>query len=446
MRRLEARWQGIVLALILLQAACPPSESGKDVSQEDTADVSSRVFLMGAEAAVYQIGGGERWRLTDEFLSVEVPLDEATEADAEGQGAPESLAELVLLPVHRYGIPWAEFSAADATPQNLPGAWVAKMQSLRDMVQASGRQLLLGLSPVNDRFDNLTAQASDDVDGSLRLTENWLNTYCPNTAAGGNPNKWPSAYARYVEWMVNLFTPEFVLLSRRINLFEENCGEASPGAYEAMVGFSTAADTALKLAGQAAITVVSVDVEDLYGYPRTPGRCPSLTPAECLAERHELLAPIVADRLGLASFPAAALGALETLPADWLARVAERSPSLPVVVSGAGLPAERLEKKSGVCVPLLETSEALQRAFLDQVLSEATTRGMDFVVWSSPLDFYDATAVGACQCAGEASLCQHLSQLGESADAVRPWLMQGLFDVTGMPREAGGLWRQVLSE
>jgi hypothetical protein len=171
-----------------------------------------------------------------------------------------------------------------------------------------------------------------------------------------------------------------------------------------------------------------------------------MTPKECFEERKSLLGPIVADRLGLATFPATALGSLQDLPSDWVSHIADAQASLPVVITGAGLPSTRLEKAAGVCIPLVETDTTLQRTFLDQLLDDAADRDMELVVWTSLRDFYSAETVGACSCAGEKTLCDHLAQLGESADTLRPQLIQGLFDVEGTEREAGVLWRDLLQQ
>jgi hypothetical protein len=117
-----------------------------------------------------------------------------------------------------------------------------------------------------------------------------------------------------------------------------------------------------------------------------------------------------------------------------------------VVITGAGLPSTRLEKAAGVCIPLVETDETLQRSFLDQLLDDAADRDMELVVWTSSRDFYLAESVGACSCSGDKTLCDHLDQLGELADTIRPQLVQGLFDVEGTEREAGILWRDVLQQ
>jgi hypothetical protein len=427
----------------LLFLGCPGPEGGQDSVSGDAADaVSQRSYLLGGEAVRYEMSGGERWVFDPSPLQIDGQEGEQGDEDA----LPIWLAEVVVLPAHLYGVPWSEFGGTEDVPSNLPGSWVASLQAMKSSSAGWDRKTVLALMPTNSRYDNLAPRAKDDGSGQLQLEDNWLNEYCPNTSAGGNPSKWPSAYARYVKWMVALFEPDYVLLSRRINLYEENCGEVSPGSYESMVSYSTAANEALKAANIGVTTVVSVDVEDLYGYPRTPGRCPSLSAKECFETRRVLMAPLVADRIGLASYPAVAMSALKDLPDDWLKVVLEAMGDTPAVFTGLGLPAVTLEQDSGVCVPLIETDESTQREFLEQALVAAEQRNMEIVVWTSGVDYLPVEPIAGCNCSEPKDVCTHLGFLGASADAVRPHLIRGLFDASQNARQAGDVWQSLLEQ
>ena len=437
------------LALLgVVLSGCPSEPTSDDTGPALDADPpSSRTYALGIEPLGYAMQGTQRWVFDDTaWLSPDVTLEANTRDNEDTSSNPLALAEILVVPAYLEGIPWAEFGGADDSPQNLPGAWLARMQGLRDAVMDSGLRLVLALSPMNMRYDNLAAKVVTDGSGGDTLQDNWLNEYCPNTSAGGNPDKWPVAYARYVSWMVELFSPEFVSLGHRVNLFEENCGQVSPGSYESMVGFATTAHQRIKERHPEVLTIVGVDIEDLYGYPRTPGRCVSLSPKECFEERRQLIGPIVADRVGLASYPALAVASLKELPGDWLSYIYDALGGQSAVITGLGMPGRSVEEKSGVCVPFIESDEGLQRDLLDQAVAIAGQESMDFIVWSFATDLFDADAIGSCSCSGPKDLCDHLDQLGASADSVRPTLIQGLYDKGGARRQAGELWHTLLEQ
>jgi len=435
-----------LIAIVL--SGCPSEPTSQDAGPAlDAEPPSSRTYALGIEPLGYAIQGVHRWVFDDAArLSTDTATDADTIDDGDTSDSPLALAEILVVPAYLEGIPWAEFGGADDSLQSLPGAWLARMQALRDAVFDSGLRLVLALSPMNMRYDNLAAKVVADGSGGDTLQDNWLNEYCPNTSAGGNPDKWPVAYARYVNWMVELFSPEFVSLGHRVNLFEENCGQVSPGSYESMIGFSTAAHQRIKEAHPDVLTIVGVDIEDLYGYPKKPGRCTSLSPKECFEERRQLIAPIVADRVGLASYPAVAVASLKELPGDWLSHIYDALDGEPAVITGLGMPGRSVEEKSGVCVPFIESDEGLQRDLLDQAVALAGQASMEFVVWSFARDLFDADAIGSCACSGPKDLCDHLDQLGASADEVRPTFIQGLYDKGGTRRQAGDLWHTLLEQ
>jgi len=153
---------------------------------------------------------------------------------------------------------------------------------------------------------------------------------------------------------------------------------------------------------------------------------------------------ITADYLGLESYPAFALEDLASLPNDWLDGVAALRPDLGVAIIGTSLPAQSMATKRAVCSPLLDSSEALQTQWLDQVISTAKSHGMPFAIWRSVRDLFDADVVSGCPCAGDATLCQHLDGLGAAKDDVRRYLAAGLVEVDGTERAAVSVWRQAL--
>ena len=355
---------------------------------------------------------------------------------------PVDLAEVLVIPLDLYGIPWSSFSGPDNQPTDLPGPWVSAVNALKALAAERGLPIVLALTPLAPTWDTLAPEAREQS-GTLILNATWRPN-CYNPATDGNPTKWRDAYAGYVVWAVKQFSPRWVVLGQRMNRYEENCGLAP---YTALLDYPAEADRRLKALEDFTppTTIVGVDVEDLYGYPQKPGRCVSVTPAACLAQRAALLEPITADLLGLDSYPAFALEDLAALPSDWLGAVAALRPDLPAAVIGTSLPAVSLSRRTNVCTPLLDSSEALQSQWLDQVLATAQSRAMPFVIWRSLVDLLPADVVSSCPCAGDATLCAHFDGLGGNADDARRLTAAGLVDQDGVQRAATSLWRQALN-
>ena len=382
--------------------------------------------LLGGRAEIYDItatGAPRPW----------VPSTAALAGD---------LSEVIVIPLDLYGIPWSSFSGPDNQPTNLPGPWVAGVNALKTLATGSGKPVVLALSPLSPTWDTLAPEASEQG-GILFLNSAWRAS-CYDPATDSNVNKWRDAYAGYAVWAVKQFRPDWVILGQRMNRYEANC---HVGPFTAVLDYAAEAHRRIKAitAFTPPPTIVGVDVEDLYGYPQKPGRCVSITPAACLAQRMGLVDGISADLLGLESYPAFALeDGLASLPNDWLAKIADLRPDLTSAVIGTSLPAVSMATQRAVCSPLLESSEALQTQWLDQVIATATGRGMPLVIWRSIRDLFAADVVAGCPCSGDVALCQHLAGLGAAKDDVRPYLDAGLLTVDGIERAAVSLWRQAL--
>lgn len=447
----------LMCAALLALGGCssdnPPADTGGGGGADGGADSDGpkdRPYLLGARAEAYSMTGQQRWLMDFAGLQVEIPAPSVAEGvDA---GAPETvtLAEVVVVPLDLLGIPWESFDVPGDNPDALPGAWVSAVNDAKSAAAATGMEVVLALSPLNRTFDNLNAAAVDGGGGDLVLEPQWHGVaYCYDPAKDPAPTKWRDAYAKYAVWAVKQFDPRWVVLGERLNLYEANCAEAgvSEQLYPSIVGYATAAHEAIAALSDPPTTIVSVDVEDLYGYPKKDKRCVQTPAKECFEQRKGLLDDIVADRLGLESHPAIALPDLGSLPGDWVAHIATGRPDLTPVITGAGLPGVRMEAQvgnGGPCGPLLESDEETQRAFLDQLLGAGTALDMDLVVWSTPVDRLEAAVTASCPCGGDADLCLHLDQLGVLAKTVRLRTSEGLWSVEGTTRLAGEIWRQLL--
>lgn len=432
-----------IVCCALTLGACPGDGGGGGDAPDaidDTADgPDPRTFLLAGVAEGFDIAASSPRVFSLEAL-----------------GDLERLEALVV-PVDLLGVPWSAFTGPDNQPGELPGAWVSAVYEMRDAAQATGRPLILSLSPFNGDFDSLAPEAHEEA-GLLILRDKWLpgsQHYCFDPSAQSDPTKWEGAYAGYVRWIVAQFdAPRWVTLASRVNLYEENCGAQAPAAYPAVVGFALEAHRRLRAEGAEPVTIVGVDVEDLYGFPKQAGRCEGLTPAQCFAERAPLLDALgqpggegTPDRLGLVSYPAVALPSLsQGLPADWLSRIVDARSDLPPVVLGTALPPRTLQKQEGVCLDLLVSSAVEQRSWLDQVLALAGTEAMELVTWHPLRDLLPGEVVASCPCAGDAGICDYLGWIPpERADAARRLVTGGLWGLDDSERLAGTLWLGVLA-
>ncbi|MEC9071058.1 MAG: hypothetical protein VX938_01710, partial [Myxococcota bacterium] len=298
---------------------------------------------------------------------------------------------------------------------------------------------VVALSPLSENWDTLAARPEGDA-STLSLDPLW-KPYCYDPSLDGDPLRYQEAYGAFAAWMAAESEAEWLILGQRLNRYEENCGRS---AYDALVGFTAEAHDRVSVLEGAPRTIVSVDVEDLYGFPAKAGRCEQLTPADCLGERGELLEGLRADHLGLESYPAWALAEGQDWDAGWLTRVADLRPDLPPVISGTGFPSRDLFSKQGSCVPLLESSEQAQLLWLDRVLATASALSMELVVWTWLTEPVEGGAIAGCSCSEPPALCAHLSALGPAADPFRIRMNSGLWGVDGSPRQGSSIWTQMV--
>lgn len=423
---------------MLAFAACgdddKPSGDAADIAGDTLPE--GRTYLLAARAEAYDAAASRTW--TASLASLTLPPEE-------GAAAPERPVEAIILPLDTIGIPWSAFSGTDNRPTELPAAWLAEVSRMQALATQAGKEVILALSPLSPEYDTLAPDARDES-GALVLNSAW-RPYCYDPSTDGNPTKYRDQFAGYARWVTERFSPHAVIVAQRLNLYEATCGTT---AYGALVDY--AGEAARRIAASDALTVkpptvASLDVEDLYGFPKKDDRCQSGTPADCLAGRKALITRLEASgvsAIGLESYPANAFPDAVDVPSDWLARVLA-SVTKPSAIAGAELPAVAMETPRGVCTPLLESSEAAQRAFLDQVLAAAAAKDMIFAAWRHLLDLQPAAVVTACPCAGDAALCNHLDGLGSKRDERRLALVGGLADAAATERQALTLWKSVLA-
>lgn len=424
-----------LLVLLIGLAACGDDEKpAGDADAAGDALPQGRTFLLAARAEAYDAAAQRPW--TASLASLTVPGEAGT--------PPDRPVEAIIVPLDTIGIPWSAFTGTDNRPTELPAAWLAEVTRMQQLASEAGKEVVVALSPLSPEFDTLAPDARDES-GALVLNSAW-RPYCYDPSADGNPTRYRDQFAGYARWVAERFAPRAVIVAQRLNLYEATCGQS---AYAALVDY--AGEAARRIAASDVLAekptlVASLDVEDLYGFPKKDGRCQTGTPADCLATRKALVATLEGAGVGVIgfeSYPAAAFPDAADVPSDWLSR-ALATTSRPTAITGAELPAVSMATERGVCTPLLESSEAAQRAFLDQVLAQGAARDMSLVAWRHLLDLQPAAVVTSCPCAGDFALCSHLGGLGSKRDERRLALVGGLGDGT-TERSAFDLWRSLLT-
>ena len=422
--------------------ACVALGCGEDTPRPGDANdevlPEGRTFLLGAWAEAYDAAALRPWTASLQTLDATtfVPRDVAPPE-------PRYAAEAVVIPLDTIGIPWSAFTGPDNRPITLPAPWLAEVERMEGLAAEAGLPVVLALSPLSPEYDTLAPDARDEG-GQLILNSAW-RPYCYDPATDGVPTRYRDQFAGFARWAAERFSPRMVIVAQRINLYEATCGAAAYGSIVDFAGEAARRIAASEALGDKPITIASVDVEDLYGFPKKDGRCQTGTAADCLAGRKALLAQLEAMDVmvtGLESYPANAFADLGQLPGDWLSRVLAVATKDTAIV-GAEVPAQSMSTERGVCSPLFAATEAQQRAFLDQVLSAGAARDMALVAWRHLTDLQPAAVVTSCPCAGDFALCSHLSGLGSKRDERRLRLVGGLVG-GATERQAFAVWKALL--
>lgn len=427
-----------LVALALLSCSEDPAGSSDTSDTSDTTP-SGRSFLLAARAEGYDITRARPFYATLDTLTFPAPADPVSPAPP-----PDRPIEALVLPVDLLGIPWTSFNGPDNRPGSLPAPWLAELDAMAALASSTGLPLIVAISPLADTHDTLAPLASDGS-GALVLNPTWKPS-CYDPSADSNPTQHRDQFGGFVVWLAERLQPDAIILGQRLNLYEANCGASAFGALKGFVAHAHDRLQAASTLTTRPLTVVTFDVEDLYGFPAKAGRCVGATPKNCLATRAPLLADLGVDRLGLESHPFRALSDLSAIPNDWLAAVAaaQPSPALPALVASTGAPAARLDAQRGACAPFIESSEAAQRAWLDQALAFSTAQEAPYLVWRTLIDPLPTSTLTSCPCAGTAADCTHLDGLGNRRDDRRALLSSGLSASDATARQALSLWRSLL--
>jgi hypothetical protein len=307
-------------------------------------------------------------------------------------------SDVDLIAVHQeyYGVPWTEFGAGTDPPPE----WATKMSALAASARNAGKQVFLSVSPLNGRRDSLAARTR--ISGGSIVAEDGWAARCYDFATAADATTWRTAYLRYVTWMVDLFQPRFLNVGIELNLYLVNCS----AVWDGMVDVVNAAYDAAKARQGSTVVFPSIQIDALYGL--APGSCPAGVDAgTCYDQGYAQLSRVKRDRFAVSTYPyLGAVPALDSLPADWFTRAADRGGERAVIAEVGWLSDSLVAQAStGQCFTALTTDASLEAAYLDRVLDAAGSARMDLVTWISDRDLIVAPLMGECGCQESAEWC-----------------------------------------
>jgi hypothetical protein len=304
--------------------------------------------------------------------------------------------DVVAIHQEFYGVPWEAFAAGGQPP---PG-WAGTMSGLASAARSAGKQVFLSVSPLDGNRSSLAPRVR--VIGGTEVVESDWAPRCWDFRTAADGPTWRDAYVRYVEWMVDLFQPEFLNVGIELNLWDVAC----PSAWEGMVDVVNAAYDAARSRRPGVPVFPSIQIDALYGL--APGSCPPGTDAGvCYETGYAHLARVKRDRFAVSSYPyLGSVPSLDALPADWFTRAARRGGERALIAEAGWLSTPLVAQAStGQCFTALTSDEKLAAAYLDRLLSDAQAAGMDLVTWIADRDLLIAPLMTDCGCHQSAEWC-----------------------------------------
>jgi len=300
-------------------------------------------------------------------------------------------ADVEVVAIHQeyYGVPWDAFAAGSQPPP----VWAGRMSALASSARSAGKQVFLSVSPMDGNRSSLAPRVR--VDNGVEVVESGWAPQCWDARTAADGPTWRDAYVRYVEWMVDLFQPEFLNVGIELNLWDISC----PAAWDGMVDVVNAAYDAARARRPGTPVFPSIQIDALYGL--APGSCPPGTDAgTCYETGYAHLARVKRDRFAVSSYPyLGAVPSLAALPADWFTRAARRGGERAVIAEAGWLSTALVAQAStGACFTALTSDETFAAGYLDRLLTDAQASGMDLVNWISDRDLLIEPLMTDCGC------------------------------------------------
>lgn len=348
---------------------------------------------------------------------------------------PDLAGDVDVIDVHQdfFGLPWHDFAAGTAPPP----AWAAKMAELATQAHATGKDIFLALAPL----DGDRAHLAPDVVASAAgfdVVHGWAPR-CYDLATAGDGAALRTGYARYVDYMVQLFQPRWTNVAVEVNLFHVNCA----AAWDGMVGLEHDAYDAARRAAPEAPAFPSIQLDVLSGRVGCPQ---GMTADQCYETEYAALAGLARDRFAISTYPYdfAGFAGPEDIPADYLTRPAARGGERLVIAETGWLATDVVVDDDGQCRTVLASSPAAQAAYFDRLIADATTHDIELVAWISNRDFLDPQVMTDCPCTFSQPWCDVIRSIrgqgtpSEQRDAevgFKVFGTMGIRDHDGAPRQ-----------
>ena len=353
---------------------------------------------------------------------------------------PDLATDVDAVNVHQdfFGVPWDAFATGAAPPP----AWATKMADLAHDARATGKDIFLALAPLDGDRAHLAPNAVASAAG-FDLVHGWKPA-CYDLATAADGGSLRTAYARYVDYMVQLFQPRWTNIAVEVSLFHLGC----PAAWDGMVALERQAYDAAKCAAPATPAFPSIQLDALYG--RVGCQRPR-TADQCYETEYAALANLARDRFAISTYPYdfAGFARPEDLPADYLSRAAARGGERLFIAETGWLATDvvvtdAVTDQNARCLTALANSPAEQAAYFDRVVADAVASNAEVITWISNRDFLIPQVMTDCPCTFSQPWCDLIRAVRGQGDPIAQRDAEVGFKVFGTMgiRDWGGAPRQ----
>ena len=384
-----------------------------DDDSGDDDDLAPRSFQVAAAPMQYKIGD---WYIETTF-------------DFDGF---EGMVDLVSMHQDFFGVPWDELLAG----QPLPDYWITEMTQIRDNIDELGAGVFLSLTPLGGLRDRLAPKPiwKDDH----METEDWSEG-CFDFSNSEDGAAYTAAYFDYVDWMIDLFKPQYLATVIEMNMFEFYC----PDDWPALVAMQNDLYDHIKQLYPDLPVFPTFVLEQAWGIW---GGCELMDEA-CLQEKMTGYAAIKKDRFGVSDYPLHKSNEWDWMPDEYFTKVEDLA-GVPLVVGETGYPNQGSTipqpEGSDTCIDLLQSNDTDQARYMDQLFTLAQEREWDLVTWWSLRDYLPADIYLECPCSFDTYWCILYDMIEEMGllGAWLGWGAMGVLDFDGNEKPVMDTWEK----